>query len=381
MARTTEIIPLMSPAPGTSRHLKVHRYGTPAVGPKAYLHSSLHADEWPGLLTLHHLMVMLDKADLEKRITGEIVLLPFANPIGLSQRVNGSVLGRFNLDGSGNFNRGWPSLTEDIISNLEEQLGDDPAANVDMMRNALREAVANLPRESEITQLQAQLLSLSIDADIVLDLHCDSIATLHVYANQVHEDEAMLLAAELGSPVVLLEEAPGGGPFDEANHAPWIKTRDQLNLGEALPAACFSTTVELRGSHDVNDEYAKADADALLRFMMRKGVVEGDPGPAPAPACKATPLDGVDMVKSPGTGLVAWQCQIGEFVNKGDVIAELVDIEAEDPATARTPIRTETSGVLFARKATTLIRSGDNLCKIAGSEKLASRQSGPLLSP
>ena len=216
MARTTEIIPLLSPSPGTSRHLKVHRYGASGAGPKAYLHSSLHADEWPGLLTLHHLMIMLDKADQENRITGEIVLLPYANPIGLSQRINGSVLGRFNLDGTGNFNRGWPSLTEDITSILEEQLGEDPQANIELMRGALREAVANLPRESEIKQLQAQLLSLSVDADIVLDLHCDSLATLHVYANQVHEDEAMLLAAELGSPVVLLEEAPGGGPFDEA---------------------------------------------------------------------------------------------------------------------------------------------------------------------
>ena len=381
MPRTTEIIPLLPPSPGTSRYLKVHRYGTPGTGPKAYLHSSLHADEWPGLLTLHHLMAMLDEADEAGKISGEIVLLPYANPIGMSQRVNGNLIGRFDLDGTGNFNRNWPSLTEDIASVVEEQLGKDAGENISIMRQALREAVANLPRSSEIEDLQANLLTLSIDADIVLDLHCDSTSTLHVYANQVHHDEAMLLAAELGSPVVLLEEAPGGGPFDEANHAPWISIQRQLNLGDALPSACFSTTVELRGANDVTDDFAEPDARALYRFLTRRGVLSGDAGPEPKPVCVATPLDGMDVLKAPATGVVAWKCTIGDKVTAGQVIAELVDIEADNPTQARTAIITETTGILFARKSATLVRAGDSIGKVAGAKKLASRQSGPLLSP
>ncbi len=88
MTRQTEIINLISANPGSTRHLRVHRYGNPGSGPKAYLHSSLHADEWPGLLVLHHLTGMLDAADAEGRISGEIVLLPYANPLGLGQRIN-----------------------------------------------------------------------------------------------------------------------------------------------------------------------------------------------------------------------------------------------------------------------------------------------------
>jgi predicted deacylase len=83
MPRITEEIALASPSPGTRRSLKVHRYGTPGARPKAYFHAALHADEWPGLLTLNHLIGLLDAADAEGRIAGEIVLLPpLARPDG-----------------------------------------------------------------------------------------------------------------------------------------------------------------------------------------------------------------------------------------------------------------------------------------------------------
>ena len=105
MTRVSEQITLTSPGPGTRRSLKVHRYGSAGARPKAYLHAALHADEWPGLLTLNHLIGMLDEADADGRIAGEVVLLPFANPIGMAQRFNGYFAGRHAFDGSGRAGR------------------------------------------------------------------------------------------------------------------------------------------------------------------------------------------------------------------------------------------------------------------------------------
>ena len=77
-------IPLASPAPGTQRHLTVRRYGEPGARPKAYLQASIHADELPAMLVAHHLSRLLDEAAADGRISGEIVLVPVANPIGIT---------------------------------------------------------------------------------------------------------------------------------------------------------------------------------------------------------------------------------------------------------------------------------------------------------
>lgn len=150
MPRITEEIALANPSPGTRRSLKVHRYGTPGARPKAYFHAALHADEWPGLLTLNHLIGLLDAADAEGRIAGEIVLLPYANPIGLSQHHHGYNTGRYASDGGGNFNRHWPDLTDAAMEKLDGKLGNDPAANDELVRAALKAVAGDLPRRTEL---------------------------------------------------------------------------------------------------------------------------------------------------------------------------------------------------------------------------------------
>ena len=78
MPRVTEKIALASPSPGTRRSLKVHRFGAPGARPKAYFHAALHADEWPGLLTLNHLI-----ADRWRTIAAGIV-----GPFGRADRLD-----------------------------------------------------------------------------------------------------------------------------------------------------------------------------------------------------------------------------------------------------------------------------------------------------
>jgi len=381
MPRQTEIIPLSPPHPGSTRHLRLHRYGTPGQGPKAYMHSSLHAGEWPGLLTLQHLINLLDEADAEGRIVGEIVLLPYANPLGFGQRVNGQLVGRYHFDGGGNFNRNWPNLTEVVADAVEGKLGDDTLKNIQLIRQALKTAVDDLPGRSELDELRRILMGLSVDADIVLDLHCDQLATLHVYANYAQQDDATVLTRDLGSPVLLLEDEPGGGSFDETNHGPWIRLQKRFGLDDAIARQCFAVTVELRGETDITDQQAEQDARALLRFLMRKGVVSGDPGALPDQVNEATPLNGVDVPEAPAAGVLAWRVKPGDTISKNQHIADLVDIDADDPKSARTPIHAETGGFLFARRAAVLVRPGDQICKIAGAETLDYRKDGALLAP
>ncbi len=280
MTRRTERVDLPAPAPGTARHLVVHRWGRDGARPKAYLQAAIHADEWPAMLALDHLARRLDAAD----VTGEVVLVPAANPVGLAQQFMGAQLGRFAFDATGNFNRGFPDLAAAAAKLFDSRTipVDGPAA-VDAVRAALLAAVGEMPRDSETEALKATLLGLAIDADLVLDVHCDGEALLHLYASQHHRDIAEALAGELGAAVCLLETDPGGTPFDEACAKPWWSLRALGGAFAGLPLACFATTVELRGKADVADELAADDAERLLRFLQRRGVVTGDPGRAPAP--------------------------------------------------------------------------------------------------
>jgi hypothetical protein len=378
MPTAIDRIELPSPAPGTQRTLRVHRYGTPGARPKAYVQAALHADEIPGLLVAQHLLRGLEQAQTEGRILGEIAVVPVANPIGLSQHVNGRLLGRFDFEATGNFNRGFPDLAALALERLRGRLGADPATNVARIRQALGAALAEQPATREADALKRALLDLAIDADYVFDLHCDGEALLHLYASRWQRDEALALSAELGAAAILLEEEPGGNPFDEACAGPWWKLRESLAEEGPVPLACFATTVELRGQVDVNDDYAAADAAALLRFLQRRGVIGGEPGPMPEPRCEPTPLDGVDVLTAPAAGVLVYRKQLGDRVAAGEVVAELIDPLGE-PIAARTPIQSATEGVLFARMTERLARPGQNYCKIAGREPLSYRLAGKLL--
>ena len=97
MSKTIQRTNLDAMSPGTERFVKAHRYGTPGARPKAYLQASLHADEIPGMLAAHHLIGLLDDADARGEITGEIIVVPVANPGGAAQGINTTFAGRYEF--------------------------------------------------------------------------------------------------------------------------------------------------------------------------------------------------------------------------------------------------------------------------------------------
>lgn len=376
MKKTVERIALPSLSPGTHRELTVHRYGSPGARPRAYLQAALHADEHPGLLTLNHLIRMLDQN--RDPVAGEIVIVPIANPIGLSQQLHGYLVGRYDFSGGKNFNRDFPDLSETVAEVVEAKLGDDAITNVRLIREVLASALRDLPRDSELKALRATLLALSMTSDIVLDVHCDLEALVHIYASRHHRDIAVELGADLGASVVLLEEDAGGNPFDEANAGLWWKLRERLS-DDRVPLACFAATVELRGQADVSDELATADAANLYRFLQRHGVIGGHAGPLPAPLCEPTPLDGTDVIAAPTAGVVVYKKQLGDRVEEGEVVAEMVDLTADDPLNARTPVHSRAGGLFFSRQVQKLLTPGTSVGKVAGARKLPHRKAGNLL--
>lgn len=374
MSKRIDRIDLPSMSPGTERYLKVHRYGEAGARPKAYIHASLHADETPGMIAAHHLLRQLDAADRRGEIKGEIIVVPVANPIGLGQVVNRTHVGRYELRGGGNFNRHWPDLFAGLVEATAGKLGADPASNVAVVRKAIGAALDKMNADSEFPALRLALAKLAYDADIVLDLHCDDDAEVHLYLIPESWPDGRDLAAFLGAEAVLLAGDSGGASFDETFSAPWVKLQAAVGPGIPVPPACLSGTVEFRGQHDVFDEIGTADATALFSFLQHRGLIGGTAPQVPTPRCEATMLDACDVVRTPVPGVLAYKVALGQQVRAGDVIAEVIDPLADDQSLARTQLRCQTDGRVLSRKLMKLIATGESVCKVVGTKKLAYRQ-------
>jgi predicted deacylase len=366
----TEESKLLPPAsPGTRRSLSVIRYGIPGSRPKVYIQAGLHADEAPGFVVLNKLIEKLDESDAQNRIRGEIVVIPVANPIGLDQWRDGSLEGRFDFVNSINFNRQHQDLAEGIAKDIGSQLGENPKENVSLIRASTASSLKKITPDDEAGCLKHLLISLSHDADVVLDLHCDLDALMHVYVGTPLWPEATDLSAQLGAEVTLLATDSGGTPFDEANSKLW------WNLAEKfphlpIPSACLSATIELRGFTDVAYGMAEKDAANLYKFLQRRGCIHGDPGDLPPLINEATPLTGVDYIKAQQPGIVVYVKKPGDYIKNGEIVAEIINPLPENEHERVCTVKSSTEGVLFSRNVDRFARPGRIIAKIAGKKPL-----------
>jgi uncharacterized protein len=368
-SHTVESFTLPGASMGNTRALTIHRYGDRSHPAKAYLQAGLHADEAPGFLVMHHLMDRLDRADARGAIVGEIVLVPVANPIGVSQWRDDGLQGRFDFWNGINFNRRFPDLADQVAEHVKDTLGDGPEDNIRLIREATGKVLKTLRAEDEAGHLKQNLLTLAYDADIVLDLHCDYQAVLHIYMGESLWPRDRDLPAQLGARTTLLADDSGVTPFDEACSRIWFQLAARFPQ-HPIPPSCLAATVELRGLADLNHETAGQDADNIMAFLTRRGLLQGTVPELPELPCDPTPLSGVEHLKAPGPGVVVFLKKPGDGVAAGEVVAEVINpLEAAPDARVR-PVRATTGGMVFARSADRFARPGRILAKIAGKKAL-----------
>jgi predicted deacylase len=315
------------------------------------------------------------RASSAGRIAGEIVVVPTVNPIGLAQLVGNQHLGRYELLGRDNFNRNWPDLSGAVATSIGNKLGSDEAQNSAVIRKAALSALAAMQPMNELQTLRVEIMKLAVDADVVLDLHCDQVAALHLFISRRDwPGAAEALAADIGAVATMYNEPfPTALTFSGVNGALWARLAEMFPDAK-IAQACLSATIEYRSQHDVNDRLGAADAANLYRFMQRRGAIGGRAAPAPALKAKASPIAGMDVGYSPRSGILVYRVEAGAKVRKGQTVCEIIDPADERGAAARTPVAAGTDGVLFARRLDgTLAWPGKVLVRIAGAKALAHR--------
>ena len=147
-----------------------------------------------------------------------------------------------------------------------------------------------------------------------------------------------------------------------------------------IPSACLAATVELRGMADVSHAQAQQDAQNIFWFLQRRGFIKGTAPAVPPLRNEATPLRGVEHLKAPAPGVVVFLKAPGDRINKGEVIAEIVNPVADGAANRITPVKSAVSGIVFSINTDRYARPGRILAKIAG--KVPIKEKGQdLLSP
>ena len=376
MTHKKQTIQLPSMTPGSARHITVHRFGKAGARPKAYLQAAIHANELPGAMALHHLMPMLVEADRKGLIKGEIVVVPTVNPIGLAQLSGNNHVGRYDSLSLSNFNRNWLDLSSAVADSVGKQLGADAQANVALVRAAALKALSAMKPQNELQTLRVEIMKLSVDADIVLDLHCDQDAVLHLFISRRDwPGNAEALAADLGAEATMYNDPyPEALTFSGVNGALWARLAERFPKAK-IPQACLSATVEYRGQHDVSHELGESDAKNLYRHMVRRGAISGRAGQLPELKTPATPMGGMDVGYSPGTGITVYLLPKGARVKKGQAVCEVIDPSDARGPKARTQLVAKSDGIFFSGKQNgRLAWPGAVLYRIAGPKELPHRK-------
>lgn len=357
-----ETATLMGASAGTRRKVTAYRYGSHGLGRKVYLQAGLHADEMPGVLVLQHLMDLLDGVEARGGIAGEVLVVPAANPIGLGQWAFQRPLGRQEAESLHNFNRGFPELAKLVEGGLEAHLTQDAGGNLEVIRAAFRSALAGLEPRTELQEMQVALMKWSCDADYVLDLHCDHVAVMHLYASPARPGDSALLCRATGARLALIQDISGGNAFDEAHTVPWAHLRAAMGSRFPIPAGCFSATLEYRGQFDVSDTLAAQDARGLMDFLAAIGVVTGWDGMPHHEDARHLPLGGAAEVFAPQGGAVTWDVAVGADVAAGQVLGHVLD-----PVTRmRLDVVSPVAGMLFRHELWTSCLRGQSLAHVAG---------------
>jgi hypothetical protein len=297
--------------------------------------------------------------------------MPAVNPLGMQHFTLRHHIGRYDPATGINYNRRWPDLF--AVADIAP-LGTDAAANIATVRRAVASWIDSQRPGTAAQQLRLLILRECHDADVMLDLHCDSDSLTYIYTSP--DVPSQDLSDWTGAAATLTADDSGGGSFDEVLPQLFRKAA-AANPGKPVPLP-LTATMEYRGQPDVSDELGKDDARRLWGFLCERGFIDAVHGPRPPAAAAATPFEATEVIRVEKPGLVAYRVALGDRVTKGQPVADLIALDGPDAFIARTPILAGTDGLVLTRSAKKYAERGANIMKIVGTEPLPSR-SGYLL--
>jgi len=369
---------LAGDTPGATTNLFCYTAGPEDAARRVHLQAALHADEQPGTMALHHLLPRLRDADAAGQLKAHFTIFPSVNPLGLANYSLRHHIGRYDIETGVNYNRRWPDLYAHVAHLIEGKLGDDGQQNIATIRNAVIAWIDGQHPRTAIQRLRLLVLRSAAMADIVLDLHCDDDSLKHIFTSPELMPGLQDLADWMGVAATLTAEDSGGGSFDEVLPVLYRKTREAYP-DRPVPNGAETATLEYRGRADSFDTIGAEDAAGLFGFFASRGLIDADPGLAPAAAPSPTPFEATEVLRVDSPGLLAYRVELGDRVVRGQPIADLIAMDGPDAFIARRPILAGTDGFVLSRVMGKYVTAGSAIAKIVGTDILPARAGAYLL--
>jgi N-alpha-acetyl-L-2,4-diaminobutyrate deacetylase len=285
-------------------------YAKNGDGPGAILTGANHGDEYEGPVALVDLALKLEPS----QISGRVIIVPALNYPAFRAATRTSPIDR------GNMNRSFPGKPDGTVS---EKIAD-------YFNSVL------LPQ-----------------ADIVIDFHSGGktldflpFACAHILDDKQQQAQCVAAVRAFNAPyTMMLLEIDNVGMYDSA-------VEDQGKI--------FVTT-ELGGGGSATTRSIAIAKKGLRNVLKHSGIIKGEP--EIAPTIMLDMPDGDCFVFCQDDGLLEPMFDLGDMVNKGEIIARVWPADR----TGRPPVDypANRSGILASRHFPGLIKSGDCLAVVA----------------
>ncbi|MFW5896282.1 MAG: succinylglutamate desuccinylase/aspartoacylase family protein [archaeon] len=255
------------------------------------------------------------------------------------------------LNGLGVLSRLVPKLDPDEISGTLLVVGivNYHGFQVAEHRNPIDDTKLNraYPGEAEGTtseRLAAATFDVATRADLVLDLHQGSTSRMidetRVRCGKRHRlhEECLELAKAFGCGYVLDQKGPDG------------------QLARAAPDEGIPTIdPELGGAVGWDEASIQTGLEGVWNVLKRYDFLEGEP-----PMKPQTRATSFDQYGAPAGGLVAFESELGERVEAGDVLFSITDVFGS----VKERITADSAGIFWRSRRLPQVATGEYVCSV-----------------
>jgi len=345
---------------GTTKSIRIFSFGDLDSENKVYIQAGLHAGEHPGILVAHHLLQKFSELEKQGKIKGRIDVVPIANPIGIDQFLNGEINGRYNFKDGMNFNRYFNRDVVDEI--LSENKGQEISRQG--LLNKVIQRLKILKVNTQADALKNLLLCEALEANLVLDLHCDGESLHHVYAEKSVVEEARIVAKYIKTEQLILSDMTESSAFDDTvNHLNQqiynnsYDAKGDSSLGNAY-------TIELRGRADVSEYLADKDSNSIISLLEEMSYINKLNQHKDLEEKNIPESSNMQVIYSSFSGVVVHCKDLGDKVSVGEIVTKIINpLEIDSPPLEI--FKANINGQVFSRHISKLAYPGMELTKIA----------------
>jgi predicted deacylase len=350
-------IPLIQLASGDQLFIQSYQFTGENPGKKVYLQSNLHGAEISGNAVINdviNFLITLDKTQL----TGEILLVPVCNPLGVNQRSHYFSSGRYNPYDGKDWNRifwDYQKTGADISEFAEDyqDLGQDKIQekyrqNILNQFHQLAKSIRISPGVSYNNYYRYQLQNLALDADYVIDLHSSTNNAIdYLYCFHSREESANAFLLDRG----ILMNNYDGDAFDEAFIKPWLALERELaKLGKNIRFEIESWTLELGSGSEMNPESVQKGIRGIKNYLATKGILSLEDFPlasTPNHRTNFTPKNKIQRYHSPGGGMIEFDVKLGETIHKNQKLYTILSFNKIGELPQIREVLAEEDGLIF----------------------------------